>query len=221
MSRPRLLDLFCGAGGAAVGYHRAGFDVVGVDVRPMPHYPFEFIQADALEYLADHGHEYDVRHTSPPCQGYSTITADHARHPRLINVVRIMLQHFTGPYVIENVEGARHHLHHPVRMCGSTFELGVRRHRYFESNALIMARGFCAHAGQGVPIGVYGDHPDKTEARRPNGGSRGRKATSLTEAQQAMGIDWMNWKELTEAIPPVYTEWIGSQLIAQLLEAAA
>lgn len=220
--KPRLLDLFSGAGGAAMGYHRAGFDVTGIDIEPQPNYPFEFIQADAMQYVAEHGHEYNAIHASPPCQGYSTMTADHGRHPLLIAVTRILLQHFHLPYVIENVEGARNHLRHPVRMCGSTFGLKVRRHRYFESNALIMAHGFCAHDGQGVPVGVYGDHPERRIHLRPNGGgSRGRKARDLAEANEAMGIDWMTWKELTESIPPVYTEWIGGQLIEQLGEVAA
>lgn len=109
MSRPRLLDLFCGAGGAAMGYHRAGFDVVGVDIKPQKHYPFEFHQGDALEYVAAHGHEYDVIHASPPCQGYSEETPLEYRgnHPRMIGAVRDALQKIGKPYIIENVDGAR------------------------------------------------------------------------------------------------------------------
>lgn len=218
---PRLLDLFCKAGGAGMGYHRAGFEVLGVDRDPQPNYPFEFIQADALEYVAEHGAEFDVRHASPPCQAYSTITPDASRHPRLIPVIRILLQHFDGPYVIENVEGSRLDLDHPVKVCGSSFGLLVRRHRYFETNVPMLQLP-CSHGTQGRPIGVYGDHPqDDREYRRPDGTRRGSKARDTAEAGRAMGIDWMHWSELTQAIPPAYTEFLGHQLMDHLREVAA
>jgi site-specific DNA-cytosine methylase len=130
--KPRLLDLFCGAGGAGMGYHRAGFEVVGVDIAPQPHYPFEFHQGDALEYLAAHGHEFDAIHASPPCQRYSSIqriTKNKHKWPDLVDPVRQLLIKSGKPYVIENVQGA------PLRvdafMCGSMFGLGMIRHRIF------------------------------------------------------------------------------------------
>lgn len=214
MKRPVLLDLYCGAGGAAMGYHRAGFDVVGVDKDPQPDYPFEFHRGDALEYLVENGHRYAARHASPPCGGYSTITPDPTKHPRHIAVVRILLRHIGGPYVIENVEGAQRQLIHPVKLCGSPFGLGVQRHRYFESNVPMFSLA-CQHALQGRPIGVYGDHPqDDSEYRRPDGTRRGQKARDVGQAREAMGIDWMGWHGLTQAIPPAYTEYIGEHLLS-------
>lgn len=247
--RPRLLDLFCGAGGCSVGFDRAGFDVVGVDIKPHPDYPFEFHQLDATAIRVDVNagclHEYgpasalpgrsdvclgqfDVIAASPPCPRYSTITAHTSRdqHPDLIPVVRANLQQWaqqtSGLYIIENVPGAARVMDHPVRVCGSAFGLGVRRHRYFESNAFLVPTE-CFHAAQGRPIGVYGDHAqDDEHYRRPDGTRRGNKAKSLQDAQQAMGIDWMtDWDDLTDAIPPVYTEFLGEQLIEQIERVAA
>lgn len=223
MTRPRLLDLFSGAGGAAMGYHRAGFDVVGVDLAPMPNYPFPFIQADALQAGAAIGHMFDAVHASPPCQAYSTITAEHAktRHPQLIGPTRALLEALGVPYVIENVEGARHHLDHPVRLCGSSFGLRVRRHRYFQVSFPVLTPP-CDHRGQGVPVGVYGDHPDKRPYLRPETGtSRAVKAISLDDARAAMGIDWMPWRELAESIPPAFTEYLGGLLLEELGAVAA
>lgn len=220
MTRPRLLDLFSGAGGSAVGYHRAGFDVTGVDIAPMPNYPYTFHQGDALEYLAEHGHEYDAIHASPPCQAYSVITADRSKHPRLIAPVRIMLRYFAKPYVIENVEGAQRELIHPVRLCGSSFGLAVRRHRYFETSTPMMSVP-CDHVRQGTPVGVYGDHAEAIQHIRPTTGtSRAVKARDLAHARESMGIDWMTWDELTQAIPPQFTAYIGEYLL-EALEVAA
>jgi DNA (cytosine-5)-methyltransferase 1 len=139
MSRPRLLDLFSGAGGCAMGYHRAGFDVVGVDNRTQPRFPFAFVQADALEYLAAHGQEYDAIHASPPCQAYSRATAwrgKRSAHPDLIDATRTALLTTGRPYVIENVQEARFRLREPLMLCGSFFGLRIRRHRYFEAPSL-------------------------------------------------------------------------------------
>lgn len=209
----RLLDLFCGAGGAAMGYHQAGFEIVGVDINPQPHYPFKFHQADALEFDLS---GFDVIHASPPCQAYSTMTSDPSKHPQLIDVIRQRLLEWGAFYVIENVEGARRHLNHPTLICGSSLGLKVRRHRYFETNFFLTGTP-CAHNIQGVPIGVYGDHPEPAEYLRPGSGTRrGVKAKSLQHAQEAMGINWMTYEELAEAIPPVYCEFIGEQLLSVL-----
>lgn len=232
MSRPRLLDLFCCEGGAAVGYHRAGFDVVGIDKDPQPLYPFTFEQADAIEtmrllILSDvlgepvmlGGREYllsdfDAIHASPPCQAHSTITPDKSKHLDLIPDTRDALVEAGLPYVIENVEGAKKELRDPVRLCGSSFGMRVRRHRYFESNMTLWSMP-CRHEEQGVPVGVYGDHPDKPTPR-PNGKSRGVKARTIEEARDVMGMPWASWHGTTQAIPPVMTEYIGRQIIEHI-----
>ena len=135
VTRPKLLDLFCCQGGAAMGYHRAGFDVVGVDIELQPNYPFEFVQADAMLYAAIHGAEFDAIHASPPCQGETVlqfVNNNRDSHPRLIEPAREVLDGIGIPYVIENVVGAE--LKDPVRLCGEMFSLGVIRHRLFETN---------------------------------------------------------------------------------------
>ena len=222
--RPRLLDLFCGAGGAAVGYSRAGFDVVGVDIRPQPSFPFEFVEADALEWLEERlcyealwwdGAPFAAIHASPPCQAYSAgarMRNGHAKdHPRLIEPVRELLAETGLPYVIENVPGAP--LRSPVHLCGSQFGLSVRRHRCFETNWLLLSNG-CTHGYQDVVVGVYGDHPEDSVIRK---GHPAIRARNVAHAQEAMGIGWMEtWDELKEAIPPAYTELIGAQLLAHL-----
>lgn len=224
MTRPLLLDLFCGAGGAAVGYHRAGFDVVGVDIKPQPNYPYGFIQMDALE--ARHGWMilgFDTIHASPPCQAYTLMSqrpnqaVTRASHPRQIEPVRELLQATGLPYVIENVVGAP--LRSPLLVCGSMFDppLGVQRHRLFESNCM-MLRLPCRHELIPDPIGVFGSHPDGGRTwTRKDGHKPLRRAASVEEAQEVMGIDWTDdWDEIREAIPPAYTEFIGAQLLEHL-----
>jgi DNA (cytosine-5)-methyltransferase 1 len=232
-ARPRVLDLFCCQGGAGTGYHRAGFDVYGVDIDPQPRYPFPFHQGDALNVLArlnagepvDFTHpdgtvewltlaDFAAAHGSPPCQGYSTITPDKSRHPLLIVPTRELLIASGLPYVIENVEGARRELHNPVKVCGSGLGLAVRRHRYFETNAPMLGVP-CAH-GTTVPIGVYGDHAERAVTpTRPTGTSRGVRAKTNAQASAALGgVAWMDWRGMAECIPPVYTEHIGAQLLA-------
>jgi DNA (cytosine-5)-methyltransferase 1 len=208
--KPRLLDLFCGAGGAAVGYARAGFDVVGVDFRPQPNYPFEFHKADAFTYPM---RGFDVVHASPPCQAYSSaarLRNGTSCRPRLIEAVREKLK--KRPYVIENVPGAP--LIEPVTLCGSSFNLQVRRHRLFESNLPLWGRR-CAHHLQSTVVGVYGDHPQKTLVSRKFTAMR---AGNVEDANEAMNTGWMQtWGEVKEAIPPAYTEFIGRQLLECLM----
>lgn len=222
MSRPRLLDLFSGAGGAAMGYHRAGFDVVGVDIEPQANYPFEFHQADALLILRDlvAGRLWsrcDVIHASPPCKASSSMRHmwNARQHNDLIAPTRELLERTGLPYVIENVEGAA--LRNPIRLCGSSFGLGaagrqLRRHRLFECSFPVMSRP-CQHRGD--VIGVYGTG---------GGGqmTRGFKARGAREAGEALGIDWMrSLDELSQAIPPAYTEYVGGYLMAELQAKAA
>jgi len=221
--KPRLLDLFAGAGGCSVGYARAGFEVVGVDIAPHPDYPFALFVGDAMDALSDLAlwDRFDVIHASPPCPRYSSATpeANRGSHPDLVGPVRELLQEWGGTYVIENVPGAP--LLNPTRLCGSSFGLGVRRHRLFESNAPLMGLE-CVHASQPEVWGVYGDHGDLTPVTRPNGASRGNKARDAAHAREVLGIDWMTeWDDLADAIPPAYTEHVGAQIIAHLSEAAA
>jgi DNA (cytosine-5)-methyltransferase 1 len=219
MTRPRLLDLFCGAGGCAAGYHRAGFDVVGVDNRPQPHYPFPFVQADALEYVAAHGTEFDAIHASPPCQAYVQRNKRLAtRHPRLIEPTRKALMALGKPFVIENVEGAP--LFFPVTLCGTLFGLPLRRHRLFESSFLLLAPD-CRHWGTVAngdfaavyECGGYGKRRGRVNGVRVRDRRPPREAPSW---ESAMGIGWMTGKELTQAIPPAYTEYVGLQLLNAL-----
>jgi DNA (cytosine-5)-methyltransferase 1 len=214
---PRLLDLFSGAGGAGAGYARAGFEVVGVDLAPQPRYPFTFVQGDALEYLAAHGHEFDAIHASPPCQRFSTLTAMHgaervASHPDLVEPTRELLRALGRPYVIENVPGAP--LVSPIMLCGSHFGLGaaglyLRRHRIFEVGGFdFWPPASCLH--RGFAIGVYG-HAGGMSVRDSN-----RKFGTTADWREAMDIAWMTGEELAEAIPPAYTAWIGRALLATI-----
>jgi DNA (cytosine-5)-methyltransferase 1 len=213
----KLLDLFCCAGGAGEGYHRAGFEVTGVDIEPQPRYPHAFIQGDALEYLRTHGWMYDVIHASPPCQAF---TAYRRRgggvgdsYPDLIAATREALISTGRPYIIENVPGAP--LFDPITLCGSSFHLNVRRHRIFESNVNLKAPP-CDHSWQ-TPR--FPPATNRTNLRSTV--EVGVYRIPLKTQQQAMGIDWMPLRELSQAIPPAYTEHLGRQLLERLSEAAA
>jgi DNA (cytosine-5)-methyltransferase 1 len=222
---PRLLDLFCGEGGAAVGYARAGFVVHGVDLDRARgrRYPFTFHAADAIEYAKEHAHEYDAIHASPPCQRYThgnVAGQQAARHPDLIGPTRDVLAASGLPYVIENVP--RSPLIDPLVLCGTMFDLAtvdddgtplqLRRHRHFESNVRLTAPRPCVHPRGVQWAGSYGGaRRDKSEARHVR---HGGYVPSVERQRQLMGgIDWTTVKGMQEAIPPVYTEWIGQQLI--------
>jgi DNA (cytosine-5)-methyltransferase 1 len=204
----RLLDLFCGAGGAAMGYHRAGFtEIVGVDIKPQPRYPFTFVLGDALEYVKAHGHEFDAIHASPPCQAYvrSGMVAKDGRHPDLLASTRDALR---GVWAIENVPGAP--MRGDVMLCGSMFGLPVRRHRYFELSVPVTALALsCNH--NGAITGVYG-HPHGRGGAWRNG-KRPMLPSDASTWSRGLGIDWMRPLELAAAIPPAYTEFIGKQLL--------
>jgi len=222
MTRPRLLDLFCGAGGASMGYHRAGFDVVGVDIEPQPHYPFEFWQADALEVLADladngYAHwigalsDYAVIHASPPCQRFAGTYQDHSHHPDLLTPTRESLKATGLPYVIENIPTAP--MPTGLLLCGATFRLPIIRHRRFEiSPDPGLMPSLCPQHrhGRGVTHGV-GFYP------------YARKSWEDAWRQYVVPVvwPWMTLDEAGQAIPPAYTEHIGAQLLEHLRERAA
>lgn len=212
----RLLDLFCGAGGAAMGYSQAGFDeIVGVDIEPQPHYPFIFIQGDALQppvRLED----FDLIHASPPCQAYAALSTKDGRHPDLIPPIRKMLKGLD--HIIENIEGSP--LRRDVRLCGSMFGLNVRRHRIFEINGSFLLQPPCHHDEQDEIRAYYGKPGWLVWTyAAPQVQKKGRKALlrgSVAQAAEDMGIDWMTWDELREAIPPAYTCFLGEQFLDQL-----
>ena len=201
-----ILDLFCGAGGAAMGYHQAFPDaeIVGVDIEPQPDYPFTFIQADALVPIEG---TFDLVHASPPCQSYTGMTNRYASaQPELIEQTRahIMTQYPDSSYVIENVVGSGRHLNTNLMLCGSMFGLPVRRHRLFETSWLIWQPDCRDHTGH---IPIYG----RPDGRRLFGELRAW--TSLEQGRQAMQVEWMtNWHSIREAIPPAYTRYIGESL---------
>jgi DNA (cytosine-5)-methyltransferase 1 len=221
----RLLDLFCGAGGCSAGYAAAGFEVVGVDIEPHPDYPYEFHRADAIAVLDGSAgwdlDDFDVVHASPPCHDWSDLAARSGADGTgaLLFRTRELLQRWGGPYVIENVEGAP--MPGALRLCGSEFDLWadcadgrrrqLRRHRLFESNVFLMGAGGCHHRGQ--PIGVYGTG---------GGGqmTRGYKG-NLAESRQATGAHWMNRSDVSQCVPPRFTQHVGEQLLAELQERAA
>lgn len=231
MTGPRLLDLFCGAGGCARGYAAAGFQVFGVDTSParLKHYPYPHHHGDALEYAAEHGHEFDAIHASPPCQAYSITRHSHGvQHPDLLAPTRTLLQSIGRPYVIENVIGAPQP--DAMTLCGTMFDLTatdvdgrtlfLARHRQFESGVFLWPPNVCrcqVFKDRGWQCGgVYG------------GGSVSRAAASIRRggytppaavARRLMGLD-VPQSHLTQAIPPAYTQWVGGQLFDALGVAA-
>ena len=206
--RPRLLDLFCGAGGSGYGYWLAGWDVLGVDLVPQPDYPLPFVLADALTFPLD---GYDAIHASPPCQPYSTTRTLHgAEYPQLVDQVRARLRATGVPYVVENVVGAP--LENCVTLCGSSFGLPVWRHRRFETNWTVWNPPRCEHDRSVQPIDVTGGGPS-VAPRMDGAGGRSRKPRDVAEARAALGIPWAGRRGLNAAVPPAYTEWLGARMI--------
>lgn len=217
MKRPVLLDLFCGAGGIAKGYHDAGFRVIGVDINPQPNYPYEFIQGDATDkklvkkLVKKYG--VSVVHASPPCQGYTTMNnRNGSDSPLLIEPTREMLKKLRLPYVIENVVGAKWALESPITLTGEMFGLRVYRPRLFESNFPLPKTK--RRARQKDPVAVYGKQDGRLLWAREDGTEL--RVADLSTGSAAMGIDWMTWDELREAIPPAYSMWIGMEILESL-----
>ena len=204
-----LLDLYCGAGGCSEGYHRAGFNVIGVDHKPQKRYPFKFYQADVFEFLMDaerfHKLKINAIHASPPCQRDSIFTPPEKKHlhPDDIGKIRDHLNLLYLPYVIENVRGAYHKLINPIMLCGTMFGLRVQRHRFFECSPMLPSPMMtCDHSFK--PVLITGVTRRKGVRRVEN---------NAQECRDASGLHWMTRKEMDEAIPPAYTEWIGRELI--------
>lgn len=232
-NRPWMLDAFCGEGGAGMGYWLAGFNVLGVDIKPQPNYPFDFVQEDALVYLDKLYQGWDggllqfaAFHASPPCQFATQMSARWRgkgtkadEHPDLLTPTRAWFKkNLDQPWVIENVPGARRLMEPTVILHGGMFGLGVHRPRLFESNVFLLSMKAPVKRS---PVGVYGKPDGRTTYRyRNNGNYKGKSLIrawkSLEEGSEAMGIDWMTVDGLREAIPPAYTEYIGRQLIDQL-----
>lgn len=229
-SRPRLLDLFCGAGGCSVGYHRAGFDVTGVDIADQPNYPYDFHRFEAIGLLtrlidceppwtfgcATGLNEFDAIHVSPPCQKFTAYRRRGAgvgdSYPDLISPLRSLLRATGLPYVIENVAGAP--LASPVMLCGSSFGLDVRRHRFFETGGF--EPGLVPPCSHGSQRPRYAHATNRSNLRRTV--EVGVWRIPLAVQRAAMGIAWMALDELTEAIPPAYTEFLGAALMASVRE---
>lgn len=243
MARPTLLDLFCGAGGAAMGYHRAGFDIVDVDTKPQPHYPFPFVQWDALDYVAHYGGWFDAIHASPPCQCYSRTRMILVgkglpnTHPDLVAPTRAALAQTGKPWIIENVPGAP--LHDPLVLCGTQFNLRVYRHRLFEASFPLAELSHTPHRRTtGAHRGYSKDTPMICVGGHNYNVSQGAAAMGMTKlgrppqpgtllhlvgyfsdvqaGREAIEVGWMTRDELSQAIPPAYTEFIGRQLLAHL-----
>jgi DNA (cytosine-5)-methyltransferase 1 len=209
------LDLFCGAGGAGMGYHLAGWEVVGVDLLPQPDYPFEFHQADAMAYPLD---GFDAIHASPPCLGETQLRQVHPTkvYERLLVPTLERLRYLPMPWVVENVDNASAPAELPkVRLCGTSFGLRMRRHRWFWSNQALLVPTCNHREFAGRLLGVYGAsdgwHP---EGFKHPGSKRGPRQATTVEAREVMGMPWVRQRRsLTNAIPPAYTEWLGRQLL--------
>lgn len=223
------VDLCCGAGGMSMGLWQAGFEIIGVDINPQPNYPFQFIQADALDIDPDWlGQTADIVSLAPPCQFYSVMrymwSGNGEFHPALIEPLRSLALQSGLPYILENVEGARAHLHHPVQLCGSGTSLRVQRHRLIESNIPLVGLD-CDHGWQNslpcyrvrVGRGRVAKGYKNTGVMPVFGSRLLESGDELYEASVAMGINWMTKPELNEAIPPAYGFHLGKQLMQYVL----
>jgi len=211
----KLLDLFCGAGGSSVGYYNADFDITGIDIKDQPNYPFKFIKADAIEFLKNHGKNYDIIHASPPCQGYSKHTKPNSKHvhyskgsdePRLISTIRKLIPK-NKYYIIENVIGARNELINPIILCGNMFGLPISRHRLFEVNFPIESpiHLSCRGISKKYAINNNIDYRDMSVC------GKSRRKGCIDTWKVLTGNYWMkSAHELSESIPWVYTHYIGS-----------
>lgn len=228
MRKVRILDLFCGAGGASTGYYRAftekgySVEIVGVDIKPQKQYPFLFIQGDAVTFPV---HGFDIIHASPPCQSYSvcrsihknTITDYESQYPMLIPDIREKLQTSNALWVIENVAGAKKEMTDAMMLCGTMFNLNVQRHRLFSSNYLLYSAGECHHKPDNITVlrnkfEYVGINTGVVHRSYSGSIHYRKKKSSIADAKEAMGINWMTGHTLGEAIPPAYTKWIGLQL---------
>ncbi len=218
-TKPRLLDIFSGAGGAGYGYHQAGFEVVGVDLELMPHYPFDFIQADALHFLdtADLS-SFDVIHASPVCKAYTNCNlSPKSKHLKLIGAVRERLEAIGKPYVIENVMGAKKDMSASLMLCASMFKQPMPLHRLFEignTDLFIVPPSPCQHKGATISVVGHSVWDYSKEGTQRKDGKRRPDSVPVAVGHAAMGIDWMSLAELAQAIPPAYTKWIGQQLLS-------
>lgn len=210
----RLLDVYCCQGGASAGYVVSGFDVVGVDLEPQPRYPYAFEEADAVEFILEHGHEFDAVHASPPCQRYSKAQRIQGRdHPDLISATRAACLEVGIPYVIENVEDARDELINPAMLCGEFFGLRTYRHRLFEVSFMLETPLHFGHPERTVKMGRAVQPGDYYHAVGNFSG--------VDYIRQDMDVPWMNRDGIRECIPPAYAEFIGRQLMTCLLQEAA
>jgi len=210
----RLLDTYCCQGGASMGYYLAGFEVEGVDLNPQPRYPFAFHQGDAVEFIRQHGHEYDVITGSPTCRRWTNAQRIQGNdHPDLITPTREAMKAVGKPYVIENVEGAAAAMVDPLLLCGAMFGLKTYRHRLFESNLLLGTRMHPRHL---APLAKMGRPVRDGEFMHVVG-----NFTDAARAREVMGMPWASRDGLREAIPPAYTRFLGEQVASLLLGLAA
>ncbi len=218
LSKPRLLDLFCCAGGAGKGYADAGFEVIGIDINPQPNYPFEFYQEDAIHFLEQANlSSWDVIHASPPCQAFSQAVKKKNRdnYPNLIPITRDLLIKSNKPYIIENVPTAKKHLIDPIQLCGSAFGHPIRRHRLFESN-LNLVGVECRHNDYPPKYPPAWNRTNLLRVISISGGYQ-RSGVTMEEKLEAMGVDWpMTLPELSESIPPYYSAYLGTQVLREL-----
>lgn len=209
MARPLALVTYCGQGGSAAGYVNAGFDVVCVDIVAQPRIPFRFIQADALDFIGNEGHRFQLIDGGPVCKAYSKTARIHnAGHPEQIPATREAMLATGKPYVIENVEDARPELLDPVMLCGASFGLRTYRHRLFESNLPLTVP---EHMNHEWPTAKMGRPVRDGEFYHAVGNFSG-----VETVRRDMGVPWMNREGINQCIPPAYAEWVGRRILSQL-----